>query len=250
MFDFFNSSGWRRPISRMRDCTWLARVPAPGYGAYCAAKAAVRAAATQLRRELRNDGIMVSYVDPGAVDTEFSQASGISRNERSSTHTPPQRVARAILDGLEQRRAIVNAQPLQSFAVALGERFPRLADFAFERFAERPRAAPLHIAPADPLPTPREESDELSTVLGPLARRMERVKLPTSFVRRLLVDEATIDLNETAMRWAGMPNKNERAALSEVFGALVVGGYLAQLDEQHFRVLRAAETLDGDGEKE
>jgi NADP-dependent 3-hydroxy acid dehydrogenase YdfG len=53
----------------------LARVPAPGYGAYASAKAAVRAAAIQLRRELKADDMFVMYVDPGVVDTEYSTAS-------------------------------------------------------------------------------------------------------------------------------------------------------------------------------
>ena len=55
-----------------------------------------------------------------------------------------------------------------------------------------------------------------ATALEPLRRRMERIKLPESFVRELLVPGATISLNDAAMRWAGMPNKNERAALHEV----------------------------------
>ena len=38
----------------------LARVPSPGFGAYAPVKAAIRAAAIQLRRELRPDGIAVT----------------------------------------------------------------------------------------------------------------------------------------------------------------------------------------------
>ena len=57
-----------------------ARVPLPQYGAYAAAKAAVRASAIQLRRELRGRGIAVTYVDPGLVDTEFHSSIGIVRS--------------------------------------------------------------------------------------------------------------------------------------------------------------------------
>ena len=49
---------------------------------------------------------------------------------------------------------------------------------------------------------------------------MERVKLSRDFLAEALVPGATIELNELAMRWAGMPNKNERAALREVLDAL------------------------------
>jgi hypothetical protein len=70
---------------------------------------------------------------------------------------------------------------------------------------------------------------------------MERVKLPESFVRSLLVAGATIDLNEAAMRWAGMPNKNERAALHEVLEALATAGYLQTESEDEWTVLREAQ---------
>ncbi|MFZ0032944.1 MAG: hypothetical protein WAK84_13860, partial [Candidatus Cybelea sp.] len=62
--------------------------------------------------------------------------------------------------------------------------------------------------------------------LEPVARRMERVKLTTDFLRQALVPGTTLKLNALAMRWAGMPNKNERAALREALDALATGGYL------------------------
>lgn len=77
--------------------------------------------------------------------------------------------------------------------------------------------------------------------LEPIARRMERVKLPASFVRSLLVPGATLELNETAMRWAGMPNKNERAALREVFDALQAAGYLEPTGDETWKVVRTAD---------
>jgi hypothetical protein len=80
-----------------------------------------------------------------------------------------------------------------------------------------------------------------AAALEPLRRRMERVKLPESFVRELLVPETTIDLNDAAMRWAGMPNKNERAAMHEVLDALAQSGYLQAEGEGRWRVLRGAE---------
>jgi hypothetical protein len=70
---------------------------------------------------------------------------------------------------------------------------------------------------------------------------MERVKLPESFVREALVPGSRLELNSLAMRWAGMPNKNERAALREVVDALEAGGYLERVEEETWMVVRAAD---------
>ncbi len=77
--------------------------------------------------------------------------------------------------------------------------------------------------------------------LEPIARRMERVKLTADFLRQALVPGTTLKLNALAMRWAGMPNKNERAALREALDALATGGYLEQMEEETWRVVRAAD---------
>jgi hypothetical protein len=77
--------------------------------------------------------------------------------------------------------------------------------------------------------------------LEPVARRMERVKLPPEFLRQALVPQAALKLNALAMRWAGMPNKNERAVLREALDALTAAGYLELLEEDTWRVVRAAE---------
>ena len=77
--------------------------------------------------------------------------------------------------------------------------------------------------------------------LEPVARRMERVKLSPAFLREALVPGAMLELNELAMRWAGMPNKNERAVMREALDALASGGYLQALAEETWRVVRAAD---------
>ncbi len=107
----------------------LARVPSPGYGAYAPAKAAIRAAAIQLRRELRARDVFVTYVDPGVVDTEFSRASGMEERP-AAWHAKPDAVAAAILRGVERRAARVNAVPWQTAMTVLGEWLPGLADRA------------------------------------------------------------------------------------------------------------------------
>jgi short-subunit dehydrogenase len=116
----------------------LARVPSPGYGAYAPAKAAVRAAAIQLRRELRVRGVFVTYVDPGVVDTEFSRASGME--ERPAWwHATPDGVAAAVLRGIERRAACVNAVPWQTAMTVLGEWLPAIADRAMASFVTPPQ---------------------------------------------------------------------------------------------------------------
>lgn len=77
--------------------------------------------------------------------------------------------------------------------------------------------------------------------LEPVARRMERVKLTADFLRQALVPGTTLKLNALAMHWAGMPNKNERAALREALDALAAGGYLEPTEEETWRVVRAAD---------
>ena len=67
---------------------------------------------------------------------------------------------------------------------------------------------------------------------------MERVKLPAKFLREALASGETLELNELAMRWAGMPNKNERAAMREALDALSAAGYLEATGEETWRVVR------------
>lgn len=82
---------------------------------------------------------------------------------------------------------------------------------------------------------------EFEAALEPVARRMERVKLPAEFLRAILRESGEIQLGETAMRWAGMPNKNERAALSEALDALAAAGFLEPLGKERWKVVRSAE---------
>lgn len=230
----------------------LARVPAPGFGAYCLAKAAARAAAIQLRRELRGIGVAVTYVDPGVVDTEFSDASGMKRS-RSSILARPDRVAARIVAGIERRAASVNAVPWQTAGVVLAEWFPTLADATLLRLVDSPAEVPrtqgsLESSSAvtsepslthDTVPAVEREVTDFERALEPVARRMERVKLTPEFIHGILTPGATLDLHDVAMRWAGMPNKNERAALNEVFDALVAAEYLQPSGEEKWLVLRS-----------
>jgi short-subunit dehydrogenase len=213
----------------------LARVPAPGYGAYASAKAAIRAAAIQLRRELHADGIFVMYVDPGVVDTEFSTASGMVE-QQAWWHGKPEHVAARILRGIERRSSRVNASPIQTAGTVFGEWFPAIADVAMSSLVTPPSAASqTEQAPIAPY---EESASDFDSAIEPVRRRMERVRLPESFVRDLLAAGGTIEFNETAVRWAGMPNKNERAALAEVFESLAAAGFLQSTGEDRWKVLR------------
>ncbi len=246
----------------------VARVPVPGLGAYAPSKAALRSATRILRRELKPDGIAVTYVDPGAVDTAFMTRAGMPGAPAAIVATPED-VARAILLAFGTRPRVLNAVPWHTAFVALAELFPAITDALIDRnpalvgtqsIAELPSRTPpaLAIAPATErvaeLPVvasnaaaepPASEasarcSDRPSSfedALAPVSRRMERVKLSPAFVRALLEPGALLDPGEVALRWAGMPNKNERAATAEALDALTEGGFLAREGER-YRVVR------------
>jgi short-subunit dehydrogenase len=218
----------------------IARVPLPNYGAYALAKAAIRAAATQLRRELRDRGVAVTYVDPGLVATEFHKAMGIERASEVPAASPDA-VARAILRGIARRSAVVNAVPLHTGVAVLGEWFATLADpFIISRLSPRRAASPPPVTLS--AVEGRQAPTSFEAALAPVARRMERVKLPAQVLRDALVPGATVELNALAMQWAGMPNKNERAALREALDALAAGGYLEPLGDETWKVTRGADT--------
>jgi NAD(P)-dependent dehydrogenase (short-subunit alcohol dehydrogenase family) len=227
----------------------VARVPTPYFGAYPAAKAAIRAVAGQLRRELRPIGVAVTYADPGAVDTEFSQASGMERAAKSTATTSPAHVAKRILNATRKRPRRVNAVPWQTAAVVLGEWLPRIADLVISRVVDKPAAqVPATAAPQpqpqprpEPQPPPLDDRSDFEKALEPVARRMERVKLPQRFLAELLQPNEELQLGDVAMRWAGMPNKNERAAVGEALDALCAGGFLEKTGDERWRVLRSAD---------
>ncbi len=217
----------------------LARVPSPYYGAYSAAKAAIRAVATQLRRELRRYGIAVTYVDPGAVQTEFMSVAGIKPQANETLRADPKRVSARILAATRNRPSRVNAVPLHTFGAMLGEWLPFLADLVLAQ-REPPTRPPVpEIIHTTPLAEPEVPQSDFERALEPVARRMERVKLPQAFLAELLRPGNDVQLSDAAMRWAGMPNKNERAALAEALEALTAGGFLERTGEETWRVVRA-----------
>jgi hypothetical protein len=221
----------------------LSRVPPPYYGAYCAAKAAVRTIATQLRRELRTSGVAVTLIDPGSVRTDFSKNAGIPQYDPDWALADPEHVAKRILRGISTRPATLNAVPLHTLAATLGEWFPHFTDRALS--GRTPPQQPQRTPAPQPGPPPKAAPidanlSDFERALEPVTRRMERVKLPAAFLAELLRPGDDVHLSDAAMRWAGMPNKNERAALAEALEALAAGGFLEKTGEERWRVLRAA----------
>ncbi|MEA2665691.1 MAG: hypothetical protein QOI11_2635, partial [Candidatus Eremiobacteraeota bacterium] len=227
----------------------VARVPVGGLGAYAPSKAATRSATSILRRELKPDGIAVTYVDPGAVDTAFMTRAGMPGAPANILATP-ETVARKILTAVATRPYELNAVPWQTMFVGLAEFFPRITDLVLERNpalvgtqdVALPAAQPaLEAAPAASETAHAEpgEPEELTfdEAVEPVRRRMERVKMNADFLRRLLHADAVLDAGEVALSWAGMPNKNERAATVEVLDALADAGFLEREGEK-YRVLR------------
>ncbi len=260
----------------------VARVPIGGLGAYPPAKAAIRSATAILRRELAPDGIAVTYVDPGAVDTPFMKRAGMP-GAPAGLLTSPETVARKILVAVGTRPRVINAVPWQTAAVGFAEFFPTLTDALLERTpgligGEQKPALPGSTAavPAALVASPAElaaevratpadaagaltneatvaaleldsgtgaESTEQSpfeVALEPHRRRMDKLNLRESFVRDMLVRGTTLDVGEVALRWAGMPNKNERAITQEVLDALATAGFLERITDDSFRVVRSA----------
>jgi short-subunit dehydrogenase len=266
----------------------VARIPVGGLGAYPPAKAAIRSAASILRRELRPLGIAVTYGDPGAVDTPFMTRAGMP-GAPARFLASPELVARMILIAVADRPRELNAVGWQTAIVALAERFPRLTDALLERApalvggggdptagapdaaltasaatlrgetaaAALPQApvstassvASLTVpaladagayAPAEAVAAaPNEPLDPYKAALEPHRRRMEKLKLSDTFVRELLVLDARLEAGDVAMRWAGMPNKNERAITDDVLEALAAGGFLERSEDRTYRVLRS-----------
>jgi short-subunit dehydrogenase len=232
----------------------VARIPVGTLGAYPPAKAAVRNLARIVRGELRNDGIAVTYVDPGAVATEFMTRAGFAGPAAGLAASPAQ-VARKIFAAFGSRAPVVNAVPWQTAFVALGEAFPKLTDFVLARApqivggqtlrvadespalaAPAPAAAPQLNAPeASAPPSPFESA------LAEIAPRMRKLNLSSTFVRSLLVVGTTLELADVALRWAGMPNKNERALTHAVLEALAAAGFLERGPDDRYVVKRSAD---------
>ena len=217
----------------------VARLPIGGLGAYPVAKAAVRAAAAILRRELRPDGIALTYVDPGAVATGFMTSAGMA-GPPEQVLLAPQFVAARILKSFARRPAVLNASPLQSAMVALGALFPGITAALMERMPELVGAQPaaaVTAAPIAPAAAAAPADSPVDAALEPLRVRMEKFGMRRAAVDEVLGAHAPVSAGEFAMRWAGMPNKHERALSVEVLTALERAGFLESAGEDTWKVV-------------
>lgn len=79
----------------------------PEEACYAASKAALHRYADSLRAELAGEGVGVSTIAPGIVDTAFFERRGTPYTRRFPRPMPPHRVAVAIADAVEQDRTEV-----------------------------------------------------------------------------------------------------------------------------------------------
>jgi len=269
----------------------VARIPVGALGAYPCAKAAVRSMARIVRREVADDGIAVTYVDPGAVASEFMTRAGFA-GPPPRIAASPYDVARRIFAAFGTRPRVVNAVPWQTTLVAVGEALPALTELLLARIPQvvgsgklpPHEAAPTSIAADDPPARPpesarRERAEELqatmhatsreeasaaepaavlrtarpgeiadphavtpdafTAALAPVIARMTKVKLRSEFLADLLAQPGgELELGEVAMRWAGMPNKHERAVTRDALDALASAGYLQASGAERWRIVR------------
>ncbi|UYV14168.1 MAG: SDR family NAD(P)-dependent oxidoreductase [Phycisphaera sp.] len=122
----------------------IGKMAIPGYGAYCATKAAQWHVGRAMRHELKSLGIHVSTVHPIGTRTEFSQGvqrrsggSDIVSNTPKAFIQPPERVARAVVACLNKPKTEVWTSLPSRLGLGALSTFPRLADAAFDRFARK-----------------------------------------------------------------------------------------------------------------
>jgi 3-oxoacyl-[acyl-carrier protein] reductase len=86
--------GWIINVSSLAGTNAFARG-----ASYCASKAAVDVFSEALMQEVRHDGIRVTYIKPGSVDTDF-----MGQNDGTSWKLHPDDVARVVFDLLHHDR--------------------------------------------------------------------------------------------------------------------------------------------------
>ena len=122
----------------------IGKVGIPGYGAYCATKAAQSHVGRAMRHELKPLGIDVSTVYPIGTRTEFfdearrrSGGGSLVENTPKAFMQPPERVARAIVACLRRPRNEVWTSWTSRIMLGALSTFPRLGDIALDRIARR-----------------------------------------------------------------------------------------------------------------
>ncbi|MEV0761549.1 SDR family oxidoreductase [Nocardia sp. NPDC050435] len=121
----------------------------PWHAAYSAGKYGIRGVSEVLRFDLETHGISVHLVAPGAVDTPLVhtvELVGIDRREprvdrmakRFTKHAvPPEKVAAAILQGIERNRFIVYSSPDIRFGYWWARKFALPYEFVIRQMSAR-----------------------------------------------------------------------------------------------------------------
>ena len=122
----------------------------PWFATYSASKFAVRGFSEALRRELREDGVGVTYVAPRATRTPLATSFGEMAAAVGMPLDPPEHVAARLADALARDRDEVYLGGPEPFFVRLNGLLPRLVDRALRKqtramapFAERAAKARL-----------------------------------------------------------------------------------------------------------
>ena len=121
----------------------------PGSSPYAMSKFAVRALAEALGHEVARDGISVTLVSPGFVESEIRQVDNAGMLRAEAPEPIPgwivvsaDRAARSIVRGIARRRREVVVTPLGKVAVFFQRHAPWLVSAAIRRFGVRSRGEP------------------------------------------------------------------------------------------------------------
>jgi NAD(P)-dependent dehydrogenase (short-subunit alcohol dehydrogenase family) len=99
----------------------------PSLGGYSASKAAQWSITQAMRAELRGKGIRVYGAFPGTIDTDMTKAFEVPK-------TPPEVIARAILDGVTAGQENIATDPMSSNVLETFARDPREVERRFGSF--------------------------------------------------------------------------------------------------------------------
>jgi NAD(P)-dependent dehydrogenase (short-subunit alcohol dehydrogenase family) len=110
-------------------------VGVPGESWYSATKAGLSILAETLRTELRPDGIGVSLVTPGVVDTAYFERRNVPYQRQHPQLMTAQRAAAAIVEAVDRGLDDVIIPPWLTFPARVKLRFPSLYRLLAARFA-------------------------------------------------------------------------------------------------------------------
>ncbi len=102
-----------------------AKIPIPGDGPYVASKAALSGIAQVMRQDLAKEGISVTIIYPGRIDTPMLDH---LRTSWISPKVSPEKLAQKIINGLERRQRRI-IYPFTGYLYVLRELSPAVGDW-------------------------------------------------------------------------------------------------------------------------